>query len=142
MRWHDLRHEYASRLVERRVPAQPQVRDLLGHASITTTERYDNQTLANLQIAAAKLKRGRVFELPTALPASDAKPSSDKRHKRPSHAGFASTNFQHSFKMRRKSSRPIDPVDEREQDLSASEEKDLQNLGVRDGIRNFLITAA
>lgn len=35
-----------------------QVRDLLGHASITTTERYDNQTVANLKIAAAKLERG------------------------------------------------------------------------------------
>jgi integrase len=132
LHWHDLRHEYASRLVERGVPLA-QVRDLLGHASITTTERYDNQTLANLQIAAAKLERGRVFELPAALPVSDAKPSSDKRNKQPSHAGFTSTNFQHSFKMRRKSSRSTDPVDEREQDLSASEEKDLQNwLGGRD----------
>jgi integrase len=42
-RWHDLRHEYASRLVERGVPLS-QVRDLLGHASIVATERYDNQT--------------------------------------------------------------------------------------------------
>ena len=50
LRWHDLRHEYASRLVEEGVPLA-QVRDLLGHASITTTERYDNQTLENLQIA-------------------------------------------------------------------------------------------
>ena len=39
-----LRHEYASRLIERGVPLA-QVRDLLGHASITTTERYDNQDL-------------------------------------------------------------------------------------------------
>ena len=45
LRWH-LRHEYASRLVEHGVPLA-QVRDLLGRASITTTERYDNQTLAN-----------------------------------------------------------------------------------------------
>ena len=55
LHWHDLRHEYASRLVERGVPLA-QVRDLLGHASITTTERYDNQTLENLQAAAAKLE--------------------------------------------------------------------------------------
>jgi integrase len=51
----DLWHEYASRLVEQGVPLA-QVRDLLGHASITTTERYDNQKLENLQIAAAKLR--------------------------------------------------------------------------------------
>jgi hypothetical protein len=38
-----------------------QVRDLLGHASITTTERYDNQKLENLQAAAARLKAGKVF---------------------------------------------------------------------------------
>ena len=37
-RWHDLRHEYASRLVEKGVPLS-QVRDLLSHASIVTTER-------------------------------------------------------------------------------------------------------
>ena len=54
LRWHDLRHEYASRLAERGVPLS-QVRDLLGHASITTTERYDNQTLTALQNAARML---------------------------------------------------------------------------------------
>jgi integrase len=37
LRWHDLRHEYASRLVEKNVPLA-QVRDLPGHASIITTE--------------------------------------------------------------------------------------------------------
>ena len=68
LRWHDLRHEYASRLVEHGVPLA-QVRDLLGHASITTTERYDNQTVANLQIAAAKLERGQMFA-PSAVKAS------------------------------------------------------------------------
>jgi integrase len=60
LHWHDIRHEYASRLVERGVPLA-QVRDLLGHASITTTERYDNQTLENLQASAAKLEAGKVF---------------------------------------------------------------------------------
>jgi hypothetical protein len=45
--------EYASRLVEKGVPLA-QVRDLLGHASITTTERYHNQKLENLQAAAAQ----------------------------------------------------------------------------------------
>ena len=60
LRWHDLRHEYASRLVEQGVPLA-QVRDLLGHASITTTERYDNQKLENLQVAVTKLERGLAF---------------------------------------------------------------------------------
>jgi integrase len=61
LHWHDLRHEYASRLVEKGVPLA-QVRDLLGHASITTTERYDNQKLENLQAAAARLERGQSFD--------------------------------------------------------------------------------
>jgi len=60
LRWHDLRHEYASRLVEQGVPLA-QVRDLLGHASTTATERYDNQTLENLQLAVRKLERGHTF---------------------------------------------------------------------------------
>jgi integrase len=61
LHWHDLRHEYASRLVEKGVPLA-QVRDLLGHASIVTTERYDNQKLENLQAAAARLERGETFD--------------------------------------------------------------------------------
>jgi integrase len=64
LHWHDLRHEYGSRLSERGVPLG-QVRDLMGHASITTTERYDNQTLAALQAAAARLEAGRSFTIPS-----------------------------------------------------------------------------
>ena len=60
LHWHDLRHEYASRLVERGVPLS-QVRDLLGHASIVTTERYDNHTFAALQAAARRLESGKSF---------------------------------------------------------------------------------
>ena len=59
--WHDLRHEYASRLVERGVPLA-QVRDLLGHASILTTERYDNQRLEALQAAVERLEGGKRFD--------------------------------------------------------------------------------
>jgi hypothetical protein len=86
LHWHDLRHEYASRLVERGVPLA-QVRDLLGHASIITTERYDNQTLENLQAAAAKLETGKL-EVPAAattgtnLPVSFKKSSSRVRKQR------------------------------------------------------------
>ena len=61
LHWHDLRHEYASRLVERGVPLA-QVRDLLGHASILTTERYDNQRLEALQAAVERLESGKAFD--------------------------------------------------------------------------------
>jgi len=55
---------YASRLVERGVPLA-QVRDLLGHASILTTERYDNQKLEALQAAVERLEAGKKFEVTT-----------------------------------------------------------------------------
>jgi hypothetical protein len=64
LHWHDLRHEYASRLVERGVPLA-QVRDLLGHASILTTERYDNQRLEALQAAVERLEGGKTFDSKT-----------------------------------------------------------------------------
>ena len=64
LHWHDLRHEYASRLVERGVPLA-QVRDLLGHATIVTTERYDNQRLEMLQAAVARLEDGKDFDAGT-----------------------------------------------------------------------------
>ena len=51
--------QYASRLVESGIPLA-QVHDLLGHASITTTERYDNQKLENLQAAVLKLEKENV----------------------------------------------------------------------------------
>lgn len=60
LHWHDLWHKYASRLVERGVPLA-QVRDLLGHASILTTERYDNQRLEALQAAIERLETGKTF---------------------------------------------------------------------------------
>ena len=55
-----LRHEYALRLVEAGTLAQ--VRDLLGHASILTTERYDNQRLEALQAAVERLEGGKTFD--------------------------------------------------------------------------------
>ena len=61
LHWHDLRHEYASRLVEQRVPLS-QVRDLLGHASIVTTERYDNQKPEALLEAVRRLENGESFK--------------------------------------------------------------------------------
>jgi hypothetical protein len=64
LRWHDLRHEHASRLVEKGVPLS-QVRDLLGHASIVTTERYDNQKPEALMAAAKRLETGETFNNPS-----------------------------------------------------------------------------
>lgn len=70
LRWHDLRHSYATRLVEHGVPLS-QVRDLLGHASITTTERYDNQQLDVLQRAAQLLDDSTVFDPLTTTSSSE-----------------------------------------------------------------------
>ena len=90
LHWHDLRHKYASRLVERGVPLA-QVRDLLGHASISTTERYDNQKLEALQAASRRLEDGKSF---------DATPSPD------------ASKFQESFKIDpHADSQPVDESD-------------------------------
>jgi len=76
--FHDLRGEYASRLVERGVPLS-QVRDLLGHASIVTTERYDRQRFEALEAAAKRLDDGQPFNLlsTSADEAVDTLPATD-----------------------------------------------------------------
>jgi integrase-like protein len=67
LHFHDLRHEYASRLVEKGARLS-QVRDLLGHASITITERYDNQRPEALMEAAKRLETGESFTIPSHWP--------------------------------------------------------------------------
>ncbi len=81
LRWHDLRHEYASRLVEQGVPLS-QVRDLMGHASIITTERYDTQRQEILDQAAKKLDTGKVVKFPSRserMAAADARAERDAK---------------------------------------------------------------
>ena len=131
LRWHDLRHEYASRLVERGVPLA-QVRDLLGHASIVTTERYDTQTLENLQLAALRLERGISFEPPPS-PVVRTEPIADKYQKAGRDDDPARTKCQDSFKLKRKSARTSSESDLVEEALTAMKQKHLQNwLGGRD----------
>ncbi len=62
VRFHDLRSEYASRLVEKGIPLS-QVRDLLGHCSIVVTERYDRHGMSQLKAAVRKLDDGQPFKI-------------------------------------------------------------------------------
>jgi integrase len=128
LRWHDLRHEYASRLVEQGVPLA-QVRDLLGHASITTTERYDNQKLENLQIAVKKLERGQVFHV-TAGAASVASGGTEVppcvRPSKHSAGGSRATKFQESFK-----NEGSDAPSDTPEPVSAIEPNELNDLNLR-----------
>lgn len=49
-----------------------QVRDLLGHASITRTERYDNQRLETLQIAGIEARARHDFRAASTCAAAGA----------------------------------------------------------------------
>ena len=121
LHWHDLRHEYASRLVEHGVPLS-QVRDLLGHASIATTERYDNQRLEALQAAAKTLESGKEFDR--------TEPTSR-------------TDFQESFKITDREGSSDATLAPTDSEANVKKDDDLEDwLAVRDEFRNWVMTAA
>ena len=66
-RWHDLRHHFASRLVQLGVPLNT-VRDLLGHSSVAMSLRYTHLAPDQRREAVGKLNEKPILALSMRLP--------------------------------------------------------------------------
>ena len=97
-----------------------QVRDLLGDASIVTTERYDNQQMERLQVARASWNRA-------SSSGTDA---------------GSGTEFHISFTTRPpgETAAPVTTIEDARKLLRSQQVEDW--LGVRDAFWNWLVSAA